>query len=84
MDKQAEIAMMQSNIARSQLHVSRQNEIIARLVDQRHETLADQARDLLKIMQGHLMVEIDMLTRLERSAPVRSTAKMIGWHGPGV
>jgi hypothetical protein len=61
-------SMMRSNVAASEGHVLKQHEIIERLTAQGHTAMADQARDLLTTMNGHLRTETDMLARLEAKA----------------
>ena len=63
------VADMQSNVARSIGHVSKQESIIVRLTDRGHDAMAAYARAILVTMHVHLAIEKEMLARLEADEP---------------
>ena len=62
------LAGMVANVEQSRGHIVKQDAIIARLIEQGHGALADEARTMLITMHEHLAFEIEMLARMERQA----------------
>lgn len=62
------LAEMAANIEQSRGHIVKQDAIIARLTEQGHDAMADEARVILASMHEHLTFELGMLARMERQA----------------
>ena len=63
-----------ANIEQSHGHIAKQEQIIERLTRQGHVEMAEQAKSVLKVMNGHLTTEIDMLDRMEAQAAKENPA----------
>lgn len=62
------LAGMAANVEQSRGHIVKQDAIIARLIEQGHDVMAEEARGMLITMHEHLAFEIKMLARMERQA----------------
>ena len=62
------LAGMTANVELSRGHIVKQDAIIARLIEQGHDVMADEARVMLITMREHLALEVEMLARMERQA----------------
>ena len=59
---------MAANVELSRGHIVKQDAIIVRLTEQGHEVMAGEARVIFASMHEHLVVELEMLARMEREA----------------
>ena len=59
---------MSANVELSRVHIVKQNAVIARLTEQNHHKMADDALRTLDVMNKHLTLEIEMLERLKDAA----------------
>ena len=62
------LSEMAANVEMSRGHIAKQDAIIATLIDQGHDALADEAKRILATMHVHLAFEIDMLARMQANA----------------
>lgn len=62
------LAGMAANVELSRNHIVKQEAIIARLTEQGHDIMADEARSILVSMHEHLKLEVGMLAQMQGEA----------------